>query len=182
VNYENVGTVEFLVEKGQFYFMEMNTRIQVEHPVTEMVTGIDLIKEQIKAAAGHRLQIKQSDIKISSHAIECRINAEDPETFAPSPGKITALHVPGGYGVRMESFVYDQYRVVPYYDSMLAKLIVHAPTRDEAIAKMRQALDEFRVEGIKTNIPFHRKIMDSELFRSSEYDTHFLEVFLPKNK
>jgi acetyl-CoA carboxylase biotin carboxylase subunit len=182
VDYENVGTVEFLVEKGQFYFMEMNTRIQVEHPVTEMVTGIDLIKEQIKAAAGHRLQIKQSDIKISSHAIECRINAEDPETFAPSPGKITALHVPGGYGVRMESFVYDQYKVVPYYDSMLAKLIVHAPTRDEAIAKMRQALDEFRVEGIKTNIPFHRKIMDSELFRSSEYDTHFLEVFLPKNK
>jgi acetyl-CoA carboxylase biotin carboxylase subunit len=182
VNYENVGTVEFLVEKGQFYFMEMNTRIQVEHPVTEMVTGIDLIKEQIKSAAGHRLQIKQSDIKISSHAIECRINAEDPETFAPSPGKITALHVPGGYGVRVESFVYDQYKVVPYYDSMLAKLIVHAPTRDEAIAKMRQALDEFRVEGIKTNIPFHRKIMDSELFRSSNYDTHFLEVFLPKNK
>jgi acetyl-CoA carboxylase biotin carboxylase subunit len=180
VNYENVGTVEFLWEKGQFYFMEMNTRIQVEHPVTEMVTGFDLIKEQIKAAAGQVLTIKQSDVKIRSHSIECRINAEDPERFAPSPGKITALHTPGGLGVRVDSFVYDQYKVVPFYDSMIGKLIVHAPTRSEAIAKMRQALDEYVIEGIKTNIPFHKKILASKKFRDSDYDTHFLEEFLPK--
>jgi acetyl-CoA carboxylase biotin carboxylase subunit len=181
VNYENVGTVEFLVdEKKNFYFMEMNTRIQVEHPVTEMVTGFDLIKEQILSAAGRKLRWKQSDVKIQSHAIECRINAEDPETFAPSPGKITALHTPGGFGVRVDSFVYDQYKVVPFYDSMIAKLIVHAPTRNEAIAKMRQALDEFVIEGIKTNISFHRKIMMSEKFRDGDYDTHFLEEFLAK--
>jgi len=181
VGYENVGTVEFLVdEKKNFYFMEMNTRIQVEHPVTEMVTGFDLIKEQIKAAAGVKLTIRQEDVKIQSHAIECRINAEDPVSFAPSPGKITALHVPGGFGVRVDSFVYDQYKVVPFYDSMIGKLIVHAPTRNEAIAKMRQALDEFVVEGIKTNIPFHKKILASKKFRDSDYDTHFLEDFLPK--
>ena len=181
VSYENVGTVEFLVDENkQFYFMEMNTRIQVEHPVTEMVTGIDLIKEQIKAAAGEKLKLKQSDVKIQSHSIECRINAEDPERFVPSPGKITALHVPGGYGVRIESFVYDQYKVVPFYDSMIAKLIVHAPTRLDAIAKMRQALDEFVVEGIKTNIAFHKKILASKKFREADYDTHFLEEFLPK--
>jgi acetyl-CoA carboxylase biotin carboxylase subunit len=181
VQYQNVGTVEFLVdEKKNFYFMEMNTRIQVEHPVTEMVTGIDLVKEQIRAAAGRVLKLKQSDVKIQSHAIECRINAEDSETFAPSPGKISALHVPGGLGVRIESFVYDQYKVLPYYDSMIGKLIVHAPNRNDAIAKMRQALDEFVVEGIKTNIPFHKKILASKKFRDSDYDTHFLEEFLPK--
>jgi acetyl-CoA carboxylase biotin carboxylase subunit len=182
VSYENVGTVEFLVDTAdmKFYFMEMNTRIQVEHPVTEMVTGIDLIKEQIRSAAGLPLQIKQSDIKIESHAIECRINAEDPEKFAPSPGKIAGYHVPGGFGVRVDSFVYDQYKVVPFYDSMIAKLIVHAPTRQDAIAKMRQALDEFMVEGIKTNIPFHKKILASKKFKEADYDTHFLEEFLPK--
>lgn len=182
VDYENVGTVEFLVDTKtkQFYFMEMNTRIQVEHPVTEMVTGIDLIQEQIRAAAGKPLKLKQSDIKINSHAIECRINAEDPERFAPSPGKITGLHVPGGFGVRIDSFVYDQYKVVPFYDSMIGKLIVHAPTRSEAIAKMRQALDEFVVEGIKTNIPFQKKILSSKKFRDGDYDTHFLEEFLPR--
>jgi acetyl-CoA carboxylase biotin carboxylase subunit len=183
VNYENVGTVEFLVDDQlNFYFMEMNTRIQVEHPVTEMVTGFDLLKEQIAAAAGQKLKIKQSDVKIQSHSIECRINAEDPEKFTPSPGKITALHVPGGYGVRVESFVYDQYKVVPFYDSMIAKLIVHAPTRNEAIAKMRQALDEFVVEGIKTNVSFHKKIMASEKFRAAKYDTHFLEEFLAQSE
>ena len=181
VNYENVGTVEFLVdEKKNFYFMEMNTRIQVEHPVTEMVTGIDLIKEQIRSAAGKKLTIKQSDIKINSHAIECRINAEDSDTFAPSPGKITALHTPGGYGVRVDSFVYAQYKVVPFYDSMIGKLIVHAPNRTDAIAKMRQALDEYVIEGIKTNIAFHKKILASKKFREGDYDTHFLEEFLPK--
>ncbi len=182
VSYENVGTVEFLVDNTDknFYFMEMNTRIQVEHPVTEMVTGFDLIKEQIRAAAGHKLKIKQEDVKIRTHAIECRINAEDPDRFTPSPGKITALHVPGGFGVRIDSFVYDQYKVVPFYDSMIAKLIVHAPNRLDAIAKMRQALDEFVVEGIKTNIAFHKKILASKKFRDADYDTHFLEEFLPK--
>ena len=181
VQYENVGTVEFLVDENEsFYFMEMNTRIQVEHPVTEMVTGIDLVKEQIRMAAGKKLQIAQSQIQIRSHAIECRILAEDPERFTPSPGKITALHVPGGFGVRVDSFVYDQYQVVPFYDSMIAKLIVHAPTRSDAIAKMRQALDEFVIEGIKTNITFHKKILSSKKFKDGEYDTHFLEEFLPK--
>lgn len=182
VGYENVGTVEFLVDfkTREFYFMEMNTRIQVEHPVTEMVTGIDLIHEMIKVAAGKKLTLKQSDIVIYGHSIECRVNAEDPEKFTPSPGLITALHVPGGFGIRNDSFVYDQYKVVPFYDSMLGKLIVHAPTRDAAIMKMRQALDEYVVEGIKTNIPFHRKIMSSKRFQESDYDTHFLEEFLPK--
>ncbi len=184
VDYVNVGTVEFLVDasdnKKNFYFMEMNTRIQVEHPVTEMVTGIDLVKEQIYEAAGKPLRIKQEDIQIRSHAIECRINAEDPDHFAPSPGTITALHVPGGFGVRIDSFVYDQYKVVPFYDSLIGKLIVHAPNRLDAIAKMRQALDEFVVEGIKTNIPFHKKILSSKKFKDADYDTHFLEEFLPK--
>jgi acetyl-CoA carboxylase biotin carboxylase subunit len=183
VNYENVGTVEFLVDENRnFYFMEMNTRIQVEHPVTEMVTGIDLIKEQIRAAAGIKLTLKQSDIRIQSHAIEVRVNAEDPVKFTPSPGTITALHVPGGFGVRVDSFVYDQYKVVPFYDSMLGKLIVHAPNRDDAVAKMRQALDEFVVEGIRTNIPFHRNLFADARFQRSEYDTNFLEEFLRKSE
>ena len=181
VKYENVGTVEFLVDENKnFYFMEMNARIQVEHPVTEMVTGLDLLKEQLRAAAGLPLKIKQSDIHLQGHSIECRINAEDPERMAPSPGTITAFHVPGGLGVRIDSFVYDQYKVLPFYDSLIGKLIVHAPTRLEAIAKMRQALDEFVVEGIKTNIPFHKKILASKKFRDADYDTHFLEEFLPK--
>ncbi len=183
VKYENVGTVEFLVDENKnFYFMEMNTRIQVEHPVTEMVTGFDLVKEQIRVAAGMPTQIKQKDVKIRSHAIECRINAEDSETFAPSPGKITALHVPGGFGVRIDSFVYDQYKVPPYYDSMVGKLIVHAPTRLDAIVKMRQALDEFVVEGIKTNIAFHKKILSHPRFVQADYDTHFLEEFAAKSE
>lgn len=183
VDYENVGTVEFLVDRDRnFYFMEMNTRIQVEHPVTEMVTGIDLIQEQIRAAAGEKLTLKQSDIQIHSHSIECRINAEDPVTFAPSPGLITALHVPGGFGVRNDSFVYDQYRVVPYYDSMIGKLIVHAKDRESAIMKMRQALDEYVVEGIKTNIPLHKQIMATDAFSHADYDTNFLEEFLSKTE
>jgi acetyl-CoA carboxylase biotin carboxylase subunit len=183
VKYESVGTVEFIVDQNKnFFFMEMNTRIQVEHPVTEMVTGVDLIQQQILVAAGAKLTLKQSDIKINSHSIECRINAEDPMTFAPSPGLITALHVPGGYGVRNDSFVYDQYRVVPNYDSMIGKLIVHAEDRDAAILKMRQALDEYIVEGIKTNIPMHKKVLASKAFSTAEYDTHFLEEFLAKSE
>ncbi len=181
VNYENVGTVEFLLdEDGKFYFMEMNTRIQVEHPVTEMVTGIDLLQEQIRVAAGFPCQYEQSDVKIESHAIECRINAEDSERFTPSPGLITGFHLPGGFGVRNDTFVYDHYRVVPFYDSMIGKLIVHAPTREAAIRKMRQALDEYVVDGIKTNIAFHRKVMQDPKFVAADYDTHFLEEFLPK--
>lgn len=182
VNYQNVGTVEFLLDQNKnFYFMEMNTRIQVEHPVTEMVTGVDLVQEQIRIAAGLPLSFAQEGVKISTHSIECRINAEDPNNFTPSPGRITALHLPGGFGVRVDSFVYGQYQVLPFYDSMLAKLIVHAPNREQAISKMRQALDEFVVEGIKTNIPFHRRLFCDSRFQSGDFDTHFLEEFLQKN-
>ena len=178
VNYESVGTVEFLVDEDRnFYFMEMNTRIQVEHPVTEMITGIDLIKEQIRIAAGEKLSFTQKEVHLNGHAFEVRINAEDPETFHPSPGKITALHVPGGFGVRVDSFIYDEYKVVPFYDSLLAKLIVHAPTREEAVMKMRQALDEFVIKGVKTTIPIHRQIFASQRFVDSDYTTRFIEEF-----
>ena len=178
VDYESVGTVEFLVDEDKkFYFMEMNTRIQVEHTVTEMVTGIDLIKEQIQIAAGEKLSFSQKDIHISGHAFEVRINAEDPETFHPCPGKITALHVPGGFGVRVDSFIYDEYKVVPFYDSLLAKLIVHAKTREDAIAKMRQALDEFVIHGVKSTIPLFKEIFSSQAFVESNYTTRFIEEF-----
>jgi len=176
VNYCSVGTVEFLLDKnGEFYFMEMNTRIQVEHPVTEMVTGVDLIREQIRSAAGLPLRYKQEDIRISGHAIECRINAEDPFKFTPCPGKITAYHQPGGLGVRVDSFVYDQYTVVPHYDSMIGKLIVHAETREDAIRRMARALDEYIIEGIKTTIFFHKRIMTNKDFIEGNVDTSFLE-------
>ncbi|MDO3376757.1 acetyl-CoA carboxylase biotin carboxylase subunit [Geoalkalibacter halelectricus] len=176
VGYSSVGTVEFLLDQGKnFYFMEMNTRVQVEHPVTEMVTGIDIIKEQIRSAAGHPLRFKQEDIQIRGHAIECRINAEDPEKFTPFPGKIVGYHPPGGLGVRVDSGVYDQYKVLPHYDSMIAKLIVHAETRDEAIKKMATALDEYIIDGIKTTISFHQKIMKSKEFIEGDVDTGFLE-------
>lgn len=181
VDYESVGTVEFLLDEHlNFYFMEMNTRIQVEHPVTEMITGVDLIKEMIRIAAGEKLSVSQEDIRLNGHAFEVRINAEDPDTFQPSPGKITALHVPGGFGVRVDSFVYDEYKVVPFYDSLLAKLIVHGKNREEAILKMRQALDEFVVKGIKTTIPMHRQIFESQRFVESNYTTRFIEEFLQK--
>ncbi len=181
VGYESVGTVEFLVDEDlRFYFMEMNTRIQVEHPVTEMVTGIDLIQEQIRIAAGERLGFTQDEVRLRGHSFEVRINAEDPETFHPCPGKITALHVPGGFGVRVDSFIYDEYKVVPFYDSLLAKLIVHGRTREEAIAKMRQALDEFVVKGVKTTLPIHRQIFASQEFVESKYTTRFIEEFLQK--
>lgn len=181
VGYTNVGTVEFLVdEKLNFYFMEMNTRIQVEHPVTEMVTGLDLIQEQIKVAAGHKLPYKQEDIQFRGHAIECRVNAEDPERMAPSPGLITAYHPPGGLGVRIDSFVYQQYKVLPFYDSMIGKVICHAETREKAIAKMASALSEYVVAGIHTNIAFQRKIILHPRFKTAQYDTHFLEEFQTK--
>lgn len=181
VNYCNVGTVEFLVDENlNFYFMEMNTRIQVEHPVTECVTGLDLIQEQIKVAAGYVLPYKQEDIRFMGHAIECRVNAEDPERMAPSPGLITAYHPPGGFGVRVDSFVYQQYKVLPFYDSMIGKVICHAETREKAIAKMASALSEYVIAGIHTNIAFQRKIILHPRFKSAEYDTNFLEEFLSK--
>ncbi|MHB8121886.1 MAG: acetyl-CoA carboxylase biotin carboxylase subunit [Desulfuromonadaceae bacterium] len=176
VGYNSAGTVEFLVDKqNNFYFMEMNTRVQVEHPVTEMVTGVDIVREQIRSAAGIPLRYKQEDIQIRGHSIECRINAEDPFKFTPCPGKITAYHPPGGLGVRVDSFVYDQYSVVPNYDSLIGKLIVHADTREEAIKRMARALDEFRIEGIKTTIFFHKRIMAHKDFIDGDIDTSFLE-------
>jgi acetyl-CoA carboxylase, biotin carboxylase subunit len=184
VKYRNAGTIEFLVDKdGNFYFMEMNTRIQVEHPVTEMVYGIDIVREQIRIASGEKLGIKQKQIKPNGHAIECRINAEDPfNGFRPSPGKITALHFPGGFGVRVDSHIYQEYVVPPYYDSMIAKLIVHAKNRDEAIARMLRALDEFVIEGIHTTIPFHIKILNSPQFRSGvDYDTKYIDTSFNMN-
>ena len=178
VNYTNVGTVEFLLDGDNFYFMEMNTRIQVEHPVTEMVTGIDLVKEQIKAAAGERLKIKQKDIRIKGHSIECRINAEDPVKFIPCPGRIDGYHTPGGPGVRVDSAAYNHYIIPPYYDSMIAKLIVHADSREEAIARMLRALDEYVIEGINTTIPFHKKLLTDKDFVEGNFDTNFLTRYL----
>ncbi len=177
VGYVGAGTVEFLFDKNKnFYFMEMNTRIQVEHPVTEEVYGVDLVRMQIEVAAGKRL--KKTTPKPQWHAIECRINAEDPNhDFRPSPGKINTLHVPGGFGVRVDTHAYDGYVIPPYYDSLVAKLIVKSKTRAEAIEKMYHALDEFVVEGIKTTIPFHRKLMRDDRFKSGRFDTHFLESF-----
>jgi acetyl-CoA carboxylase, biotin carboxylase subunit len=176
VGYSSAGTMEFLVDKeNNFFFMEMNTRIQVEHPVSEMVTGVDIVREQICSAAGHKLRYKQSDIKINGHAIECRINAEDPVKFTPSPGKITAYHTPGGLGVRVDSFVYDQYTVLPHYDSLIAKLIVHADSREAAIKRMARALDEYIIEGIKTTIPLHKAIMANKDFIEGNIDTSFLD-------
>ncbi|OUJ16452.1 acetyl-CoA carboxylase biotin carboxylase subunit [Acetobacter sp. DsW_063] len=177
MGYRNAGTLEFLYQDGQFCFIEMNTRLQVEHPVTEMVCDIDLVREQIRIAAGEPLGYEQKDITFSGHAIECRINAEDPETFAPSPGSITMFHPPGGPGVRMDSAIFTGYRVPPYYDSMVAKLIVHAPTRDAAIRRMQRALDEIVVEGVKTVIPLHRRIMADPEFQKGDYTIHWLERF-----
>ena len=174
--YENAGTIEFLLDKnGGFYFMEMNTRIQVEHPVTEMVTGLDIVKEQLRIAAGEPLSFSQKDVKISGHSIECRINAETPaKDFRPCPGQIRSMYVPGGPGVRIDSAMYAGYTIPPYYDSMIAKLIVHAPTRQEAISKMRWALAEFLVEGVDTNIDFQLNLLKDEEFEQGKYDNGFL--------
>ncbi len=177
VHYNNAGTVEFLLDKNNnYYFMEMNTRIQVEHAITEMVTGIDLVKEQIKIAAGEKLDFSQEDVKITGHSIECRINAEDVKKgFMPSPGKITDLYVPGGFNVRVDSAVYSGYNIPPYYDSMIAKLIVYGKDRDEAICRMRRALGEFIIEGVSTNIDFQFELIDSKEFIEGTYDTKFIE-------
>ena len=181
IGYSSAGTFEFLLdEDGSFYFMEMNTRIQVEHPVTEMVTLADIVRNQIRIAEGEELGYTQDDVQIVGHAIECRINAEDPEKFTPSPGKITAFNIPGGIGVRVDTFVYPGYVVPPYYDSMIAKLIVHARTRELAIQRMKRALQMLVVEGIKTTIPLHLKIMDDENFKKGDFSTKFMEDFLAK--
>ena len=177
VDYVGAGTIEFLLDKNKnFYFMEMNTRIQVEHPVTEEVMGIDLLKMQIEVAAGERL--KKVKAKPEWHAIECRINAEDPaHDFRPSPGKIVNLHLPGGFGVRVDTHVYTDYEIPPYYDSLIAKLIVKGKTREETVEKMYHTLDEFIIEGVQTTIPFHKKLMRNEKFRSGDFDTKFIESF-----
>lgn len=182
MGYRNAGTLEFLYQDGQFCFIEMNTRLQVEHPVTEMVCGVDLVREQILVAAGEKLSYRQEDIVPRGHAIECRINAEDPLTFAPNPGTVTVFHAPGGLGVRMDSALFAGYKIPPYYDSMVAKLIVHAPTRPEAIARMKRALLECVVEGIKTVIPLHQKILNDPEFQAGDYTIHWLENFVARQQ
>ncbi len=175
MGYRGAGTFEFLYENGEFYFIEMNTRLQVEHPVTEMITGIDLVREQIRIAAGEPLSFRQEEIVLRGHAIECRINAEDPETFMPSPGTVTAYHAPGGLGVRIDSHVYSGYTVPPYYDSMIGKLITFGPNRESALARMRTALDEMVVEGIKTNIPLQQRLCEDPAFIAGGTNIHYLE-------
>ena len=175
IKYRGAGTLEFLYEDGEFYFIEMNTRVQVEHPVTERVTGIDIVREQLRIAAGLELSVKQEDISIIGHAIECRINAEDPNTFMPSPGTVKLFHSPGGNGIRVDSHIYSGYTVPPYYDSLIAKLIAYGPTRDVAIGRMQNALGEMLVDGIKTNIPLQVDIMKDEGFRKGGVNIHYLE-------
>jgi acetyl-CoA carboxylase biotin carboxylase subunit len=182
IGYRGAGTFEFLFEDGRFYFIEMNTRIQVEHPVTELVTGVDLVREQILIAAGNKLSIKQEDIVLRGHAIECRINAEDPESFMPSPGLIRHFHAPGGPGVRVDTHIYEGYRVPPNYDSMIGKLIVHGVDREQAIARMRVALTEMVVDGIKTNVPLQQKIMADSGFQAGGANIHYLEKKLKQLK
>lgn len=178
IGYRGVGTMEFLYQTGEFYFIEMNTRIQVEHPVTEMITGIDLVREQIRVAAGAPLGYGQKDIKFNGHAIECRINAEDPVTFRPSPGRITGYHTPGGLGVRVDSALYQDYTVPPYYDSLLAKVIVHGSNRNECLMRLRRALEEYVITGVETTIPFHLKLIGNADFANGAYDIHWLELFI----
>jgi len=180
LGYRNAGTLEFLWQDGQFAFIEMNTRLQVEHPVTEMVCGIDLVKEQLRVAAGEALGYDQSEIRFHGHAIECRITAEDPETFAPSPGRVHTYHAPGGLGVRVDSALYSGYAVPPHYDSLIAKLVVHGATRAEAIARLRRSLAEMVVDGIKTTLPLHLAIMEDPEFQSGDYTIHWLERFVAR--
>ncbi len=180
LGYLGAGTIEFLYEDGKFYFIEMNTRIQVEHPVSEMITGIDLVREQIRVASGLPLSVKQEDIRFLGHAIECRINAEDPQTFAPSPGVITDYHPPGGLDVRVDSALYAGYRIPPYYDSLISKLIVHGKTRNDCLMRLRRALGEYVIDGIKTTIPLHERLVNDADFVNGVYDIHFLESYLKR--
>ena len=178
LNYRGAGTIEFLYEDGDFHFIEMNTRLQVEHPISEMISGVDLVREQIRIAAGEPLSLSQSDIVLSGHAMECRVVAENPETFAPSPGKVTDYHAPGGLGVRVDSALYSGYAVPPHYDSLVSKLIVHADSREDCIMRLRRALDEYVIGGIETTIPLHQRLLLEQDFRNGEYDIHWLETFL----
>lgn len=178
MNYRGVGTVEFLFENDAFYFIEMNTRLQVEHPITEMITGIDLVREQIRVADGHPLSFTQDDIKINGHAIECRINAENPRTFSPSPGTIQTYHTPGGLGVRVDSAVYSGYKIPPYYDSLIGKLIVHGMDRDHCLKRLSRALDEFVIDGVETTLPLFAELLKNEDIKKANYDIHWLEHFL----
>lgn len=180
IGYTSAGTLEFLYEDGRFYFMEMNTRLQVEHPITEAVTGIDIVREQIRIASGATLGYTQKDITFTGHAIECRINAEDPQTFAPCPGKITEWHAPGGLGIRVDSEIYSGYSIPPFYDSMIAKLIVSGKTRNASLMRLRRALEEFVIDGVQTTIPLHQKITSQAEFIDGQYDIHWLEHFLEK--
>ncbi len=182
LGYLGVGTIEFLFENDEFYFIEMNTRLQVEHPVTEMITRIDLVQEQIRIAAGEKLSFTQKEVVFAGHSIECRINAENPETFAPCPGLITDFHAPGGLGVRLDSAVYSGYRVPPYYDSLIGKLIVHAPSRPEALARMKRALGEMVVNGVETTLPLHMRLMNNPDISKGDYDIHWLENYLKAAK
>lgn len=182
LGYLGVGTIEFLYEDGEFYFIEMNTRLQVEHPVTEMITRIDLVKEQIRIAQGEKLSFRQEDVPFIGHAIECRINAEHPETFAPSPGLIDGFHAPGGLGVRLDSAVYAGYRIPPYYDSLIGKLIVHGVTRQECLLRLKRALSEMVVTGIETTLPLHQRLVEAEDVKSGDYDIHWLERFLAESR
>ena len=180
MGYRGAGTIEFLWEDGEFYFIEMNTRLQVEHPVTEMITGLDLVREQIHIAEGHPLTLRQEDVQFRGHAIECRINAEDPRTFAPSPGTVKMYHAPGGMHVRVDSGLYQGYKVPPYYDSMIAKLIVYGTTREGALRRLRRALEEFVIEGMKTTIPLHQSLLDDPEFLKGDYTIKWLEEWLAK--
>ncbi len=180
LKYEGVGTIEFLYEKGEFYFIEMNTRLQVEHPVTEMITGLDLVQEQIRVASGAALLYKQSDIQFAGHAIECRINAENAQTFAPSPGKVDAVHFPGGLGVRIDSALYSGYRIPPYYDSLIGKLIVFGKTRAECMMRLKRSLSEFVIEGVDTTIPLFQRLLNEADIIDGNYDIHWLEKFLAR--
>jgi acetyl-CoA carboxylase biotin carboxylase subunit len=178
LGYRNAGTIEFLYENGEFYFIEMNTRLQVEHPVTEMISGFDIVREQIRIAAGAPLSIRQEEVALSGHAIECRINAENPDSFAPSPGRVSEYHPPGGLGVRVDSALYSGYRVPPHYDSLVAKLIVHGNTRNECLMRLRRALEEYVIGGIDTTIPLHRRIIADRDFLNGDYDIRWLEKFV----
>jgi acetyl-CoA carboxylase biotin carboxylase subunit len=178
LGYRGVGTVEFLYEDGEFFFIEMNTRLQVEHPVTEMVTGVDLVREQLRIASGAPLSIQQEDVVINGHSIECRINAENPKTFVPNPGKISSFHAPGGFGVRVDSGLYDGYTIPPYYDSLVAKLIVHGANRNECLMRLRRTLLEFVVDGVDTTIPLHLEIIENKDIVDGNYDIHWLEKYI----
>ena len=178
--YESLGTIEFLYENGEFYFIEMNTRLQVEHPITEMVTGIDLVQKQIQISAGEPLGISQDEVSLKGHSIECRINAEDPENFIPSPGKIADYHPPGGFGIRIDSGIYAGYEIPPHYDSLIAKLIVHGQNREQCLSRLHRALDEFVIGNIKTTIALHQKLLSTKNFIDGEYDIHWLEKHLLK--